>query len=137
VKPVALAGGELQRHPRAKARSGPPGAHVLADLEHRQVAVEEHDVDRKAHEPGVNRPGRLDQEAVPARQPSPAEQPAHARERLVGDVAALADDLASARENDSSLHLGRDGSAALAAVTSTGWVVRTRLTGDPTPTVPA
>ena len=68
VKPVALARCELQRRPRAKARSGPPGAHVLADLEHGQVAVEEHDVDRKAHEPRVNRPGRLDQEAVPARQ---------------------------------------------------------------------
>lgn len=83
------------------AGSCPPGPQPTRDLEHRQLFVEEDDVDRKAHERRVHRPRRPDQHALTPRQVRAPEQAAPTAEEAVGDLAQLADNLTMrANEND-------------------------------------
>jgi hypothetical protein len=70
-----------------------PRAQVRLDVEHAKVFVEEHRVDREAHEAGVDRGRRLQQEAFTGRQPAAPHQASEARERPVGDSAMLTDEL--------------------------------------------
>ena len=58
-------GAELE-HGAGLPRAGDeaPGRQLRVDPEHATVVVDEHDVDRDAHEPGVDRPGWRQQQAV-------------------------------------------------------------------------
>ncbi len=101
---VGLTGGELQhglRAPRSGRPPGPEGGHHLHDP---AVTRKEDDVDRKAHEEGVNRGRRPEQQPFPTLQSAPSEQPAHPRQRRLGNEASLADDLALGRPKRNGPH---------------------------------
>ena len=87
-----LAGGELEDLPRASAPPESPGADVRRHSDDAKVTVEEHHVDREAHEPRVDRRARIDQQPFVARELPAAEEAAKAREEAVCDHAPLADD---------------------------------------------
>jgi hypothetical protein len=57
-------------------------------------AVEEDSVDREAHEERVDRGGRTEEQALADAQARPSEQALHPPQRVVRDLAALADDSA-------------------------------------------
>ena len=85
---------------RPRRKAARHGSKSLRDLEDRQLLVQEDNVDREAHEAGVDRPGRPDQHALTAAQLTAAEQPKAAAEDAVGEVAAFADDLAFRADED-------------------------------------
>ena len=92
----------------AEAGCPSPRAEVALDLQHAQLAIQKDGVDREPHEPRVDGPGAADHETVAFRQRLPAEQPARALPKTVRQVAALADDLAVASEENKLMH-GRGG----------------------------
>src|SRR5215204_2966640 len=74
---AGLAGRQLEHGVSPLAAHHPPGSHLVADLEHDEVAVQEHDVDGEAHEPGVHCRGRPQQKAFAGRKPRAPEEAAH------------------------------------------------------------
>src|SRR5439155_12766645 len=87
--PACLAGRNLENGLRPAAPRDTPGLEIGRDLDHAQVAVEEHGVDRKAHERHMHRRRRLQQDSLSARQLATSEQALHARERRVPEDTAL------------------------------------------------
>src|SRR5687768_13690205 len=88
----ALSGRELENRLCTPSGRGTPGLHAVFDSKHDEGPVEEDDVDREAHEKGVNGRGGLEQEALPLLQPCPSEQAPQAGHWGVGERASLADD---------------------------------------------
>src|SRR5205085_10615896 len=76
----------------------------LDDLEHLALAREKDDIDWEAHEESVHRPGRPEQQPLPALQPATSEQPPHPRPRRVGDRAPLARHLTLRRPQGNDPH---------------------------------
>src|SRR3954447_4069840 len=91
VPDLRLARGELEHGARPLLPGHPPRAQLAPDGQHAEIPVEEQRVDREPHEPGVDGRRRAEQQALARRELRPAEQPAQARERAIGDDAALAE----------------------------------------------
>ena len=78
-----------------------PRFHARLDREPGQLLVEEDCVDRKANECRVNRPGGPEEHALAGVEPAPTDQAADPWQNPIGEVAALAHDLAlRAHEDD-------------------------------------
>ena len=92
--PAGLAGGELHDAARTTPDRDPERCELPHHRAHPQLAVEEDDVDREAHEEGVDRRGARNEEALPGSQAGAAEQAARASPEARGDLAAFADDSA-------------------------------------------
>src|SRR5213595_1358709 len=90
--PSRFACTQLERRLRPTAAGHSPRRERLDDLLDHKLAVEEHDIDREAHEEHVDGVGRLDQQARAGLDPVAAEEAAHPGRHRVGDLAALADD---------------------------------------------
>ena len=88
---LGFAGRQLDDGFRASRTGRPPRAQAIRDFDDFPGLVDEDNVDREAHEERVDRRCRPQQQAFTARKRSPAQQPAHARERRVGNEASLAD----------------------------------------------
>ena len=79
----------------AAAPGDTPWSKRLRDTEDAEIPVEEHGVDREAHEEHVNRRGGADPEPCAYRELFPPEQTLHSRGHGDGQLAALADDSAA------------------------------------------
>src|SRR4051794_7350243 len=90
--PARFSGGNLEHGFRAAATGDAPGLEVGCDLDDAQVAVEEHGIDREAHERHVHRGSWPQEYPLAVREVSTAEQPLHARERHVPEDTALTHD---------------------------------------------
>ena len=88
----ALTAGELDDGLRAAAAGRLPGAKVVFDVDHDQIAVEEDGVDREPHEEHVNRAGGAEQDSLTGWKAAPAEQPPHSLRRARRHEQMLADD---------------------------------------------
>ena len=86
-----LAGGQFEHAEGAPGATHPRRFQLLAQTHDPQAAVEEHDVEREPHEPGVDRRHALQQQSLAAGQRASSEQPPHPREHAVGDHDALAE----------------------------------------------
>jgi hypothetical protein len=75
---------------RFSPRRCSPRAQVAGDLQDSEIAVEEDDVDREAHERRVHGRGGAEKDSLAARQRLAPEQAAGARERRVRQDTALA-----------------------------------------------
>src|SRR5262249_6048347 len=102
-----LAGSELDHLTCPAAGRRSEGTDGRVDPEDDEVVVEEDNIDREAHERGVDRPCRPQRDAFAGWQRAPSEQAAHAPEGLVGDRDLLADDaavLTTERQRSSLCH---------------------------------
>ena len=90
--PLALAGGELDDLAGAAARCRLERAQRVLDPHHDLLVIDEHDIDRKSHERGVDRPGRAEHQPVPRLEPPTPEEAAHSPAGRVRDLDRLADD---------------------------------------------
>ena len=73
-----------------------------------ELAIEEHDVDGKTHEPRVHGRSGPQQQAFPGWELLPAQQSAQARVRAIRDRALLAHDAANAVIENQLLHFRQD-----------------------------
>src|SRR6185437_14830848 len=89
LAPLGLAGRNLEYGLRATTACSAPWLEIRCDLHDSEVAIEEHGVDRKAHEGHVHRRRRLQENSFTTRQVAPAEEPFHAHERCVREDTAL------------------------------------------------
>ena len=100
----AFTRGELQHGVRLPSRGHAPRAQSLDDVDDAHASIQEERIDREAHESGVNPGRRRDEHSLTGRQPLAAEQPAHAQQRAVCQLAYA--DRAVPREIDDQLGLG-------------------------------
>src|SRR4051812_42266809 len=91
VPDLRLARGEFEHRTCSLLPGHPPRAQLAPDVQHAEIPVEEQRIDREPHEPGVDGRRRAEQQALPGRELRSAEQPPQARERAIGDRAALAE----------------------------------------------
>src|SRR3954451_12133260 len=91
VPDLRLARGELEHGTGALLPRHPPRAQLAPDGQHAEIPVEEQCVDREPHEPGVDGRRRAEQQPLAGRELRSAEQSPQARERAIGDRAALAE----------------------------------------------
>ena len=70
-RPLRGPGRELENRPGTPPGRHPPRAQAFPHVQHGHLAVEEHGVDRKAHEPGVDRRGGAGRGAALPMNPSP------------------------------------------------------------------
>jgi hypothetical protein len=78
---------KLEHRARAPARERTPRPHVLGDPDHAAITVEEDDIDSKAHEVRVHRPGTGEDHRLAGTKLLVSEQAARARQRGAGDAA--------------------------------------------------
>ena len=79
-----LARAELEHRTGSAHRGEASGLEVRRNPEHAELGVEEHDVDREAHEPRVDRRGRTEQQPLTGTEAPPPEESLHAAEPRLG-----------------------------------------------------